>query len=286
MPEIQLPQGTVQYRDEGSGPPVVLIHGLLVNGNVWERVVPTLSARARCIVPDLPLGSHRHAMRDGADLSPLGLAELIADLIARLELDDVTLVGNDTGGALCQLVVAHHPGRIGRLVLTNCDAFEHFPPPAFRFVIRALGRVPGAVAALELFGRARPMRRATMALAPLTVEPVPDELLKSWLAPLRDRGVRRDLVRVLRRISPEHTLDAARRLAEFDRPALIVWGLRDPFFAFSDAERLAATLPDARLERIENARTFVQLDAPEQLAERIAAFVAERSGRAAPASVS
>jgi pimeloyl-ACP methyl ester carboxylesterase len=273
MPEIQVSAGQVQYRDVGSGPPVVLIHGLLVNGTVWDRLVPVLSPGARCIAPDLPLGAHRTPMTTGADLSPSGLARLIAELIERLELDDVTLVGNDTGGALCQLVVADHPGRIARLVLTNCDSFEHFPPPAFRFVVRALGRVPGAVAGLELLGRLRPMRQATMSVAPLTVEPVPDELLKGWLAPLRDRGVRHDLVQVLRGIDPSYTIEASDRLRGFEGPALIAWGMRDRFFPFSDAERLAEVLPDSRLERIENARTFVQLDAPDQLAELIGAFV-------------
>src|SRR5579884_2496355 len=124
MPQIKLSHGSLQYRDEGTGPAVVLNHGLLVSGRVWERVIPELAPRARVIVPDLPLGSHTSPMDADADLSPRGLAALIAELIERLELTDVTLVGNDTGGALCQLVVAHHPARIGRLVLTNCDAFE------------------------------------------------------------------------------------------------------------------------------------------------------------------
>src|ERR1700730_10217493 len=95
MSEIKLSQGTLHYRDQGSGPAVVFIHGLLVDGQVWDPVVSRLSASARCIVPDLPLGSHRVAMDPGADLSPPGLARLIAELIERLELSDVTLVGND-----------------------------------------------------------------------------------------------------------------------------------------------------------------------------------------------
>ncbi len=208
----------------------------------------------------------------GLICSPLGLAQLISDLIERLELDHVTIVGNDTGGALCQLVCAHHPERIGRLVLTNCDAFENFPPPAFRLVVRALARVPGAVAALDVLGRLRVMRLATMAIAPLTVEHVPDSLVNGWISPLHDRHIRRDLVRALQGISPQHTLDAAERLRTFDRPALITWGMRDRFFPFSDAERLAAVLPNARLERIDNARTFVQLDAPQRLADLVAEF--------------
>jgi pimeloyl-ACP methyl ester carboxylesterase len=270
MPEIKLSQGTVQYRDEGTGAPIVLVHGLLVAGSVWDRLIPELAPRARLIVPDLPLGSHRRPMDPAADLSPPGLAALIAELIQRLELTDVTLVGNDTGGALSQLVVANHPQRIARLVLVNCDAFEHFPPPAFRLLVKGLGRVPGAVAMLATLGRLRAGRRAAFALAPLTVEPLPDELVKTWVAPLRARAIRHDLIKVLRGISPEYTLTAAERLPEFGGPVLIAWGTRDPFFPFADAERLAALFADARLEQIEGARTFVQMDAPERLAELIA----------------
>jgi pimeloyl-ACP methyl ester carboxylesterase len=272
MPEITLSQGTIEYRDEGAGRPVVLIHGLLVGGNVWDRTLPLISARARCIVPTLPLGSHTLAMSGEADLSPTALASLIAELLERLGLQDVTLVGNDTGGALCQLVVAAHPQRVGRLVLTNCDAFENFPPPAFRPLITGLARVPGAVASLAVLGRLRPMRRAAMSLAPLTVEPVPDTLVRSWVSPLRTRAIRRDLLKVLRGISPACTLAAAERLPQFDRPALIVWGTRDPFFPLADAERLAAVFPDARLETIASARAFVQMDAPDRLAELVLSF--------------
>lgn len=270
MPEIKLPQGTVHYRDEGAGPPVVLVHGVLVDGGVWDRVLPALSAHARCIVPDLPLGSHRHPMEKGADLSPPGLAAIVAALIERLDLDEVTLVGNDTGGALCQLVVTNHPGRIGGLVLTNCDAFENFPPPAFRLLIKGLARVPGAVAALGALGRFRVMRRLSMAAAPLTVEPVEDTVVASWVAPLRKRAIRRDLIKVLRSIDARHTIEAAERLPAFRRPVLIAWGTRDPFFPLTDAEKLAARFPDARLERIDGARAFVQIDAPARLAELVA----------------
>ena len=269
MPEIQLSQGTIHYQDEGTGPTIVLIHGLLVNGRVWERVVPLLSPHARVIVPDLPLGSHRQAMSADADLSAPALGELIAELLERLELDQVTIVGNDTGGALTQIAVAAHPERVARLVLTNCDAFEHFPPPAFAGVFKLLAHVPGAVAGLELFGRSRFVRGRAMALAPLTVEPVPDELLKAWIVPLKDRGVRRDLVKAMRGISSADTLGAAERLRSFDKPVLIVWGTRDKFFPLADAERLQALFADARLELIADARAFVQLDAPDRLAELV-----------------
>ena len=269
MPEIQLSQGLVRYREQGTGTPIVLIHGLLVNGNIWDRLIPLLAAQGRCIVPDLPLGSHSLPMNKGADLSAPGLARLIAEFMERLELEDVTLVGNDTGGALCQLVAADHRERLGRLVLTTCDAFENFPPPAVRPLVTAL-KLPGALVATSVMARLRVVRQAAFKAMPLTMEPIPDEQVKSWVAPLADKGIRADLSTVVRGLDPADTLAAAERLRDFDRPALIAWGVEDRFFPFSDAERLAATLPNARLERIPNARAFVQLDAPERLAELIA----------------
>jgi pimeloyl-ACP methyl ester carboxylesterase len=266
MPQIELSQGTIQYRDEGSGPPIVFVHGLLVNGRVWERMIPLLAPSHRVIIPDLPLGSHPEPMKPSADLSPPGLAALIAELIARLGLNDITLVGNDTGGALCQLVVTGHPERIGRLVLVNCDAFEHFPPAPFDTLIKVLRRVPGSLAVLATTSRVPAVRQGAMKMAPLTMEPVPDELLESWVSPLRASGIRRDLLKVLRGIDPAHTLQAAERLPAFGRPVLLAWGTEDKFFPVSEGERLAALFADARLERVAGARTFVQLDAPEQLA--------------------
>jgi pimeloyl-ACP methyl ester carboxylesterase len=279
MPEIQLSQGKIHYRDEGTGKPIVLIHGLIVNGSVWDRLLPQLVPNHRCIVPDLPLGSHREAMDRGADLSPSGLAALIDEFIARLGLDHVTLLGNDTGGALCQLVVANHPARIGRLILTNCDAFEHFPPPKLKAPIAGLARVPGALLSLGSLGRFASIRRTAMSMAALTVDPVPDALTESWVRPLRTRDVRRDLVKVLRAISPEATLAAAKQFPEFGSPVLVVWGTRDVYFATSDAERLVEAFADARLELIEGARTFVQLDAPARLAELIDSTRNEKSDR-------
>lgn len=269
MPEIQLTQGTIHYRDEGEGPAVVFIHGLLVNGRVWDDVTPFLGSRVRRIVPDLPLGSHSTPMRPGAALDPPSLARMIAELIERLALTDVTLVGNDTGGALCQLVVAHHPDRIGKLLLINCDAFEHFPPRSFAPALTLLRRVPGVLVFVADLGRARWGRRIAMKLAPLTATPIRDELVASWVTPLRRHGIRRDTLAVMRGIRPEHTLGAVDGLRRFDRPAIILWGLRDVFFPVADGERLVKTLPRARLETVGAARTFVQLDAPERVAELV-----------------
>jgi pimeloyl-ACP methyl ester carboxylesterase len=268
VPEIELAQGTVRYRDEGAGPPIVFAHGALVDGRLWEPVVERLRDSTRCVVPDLPLGAHRIAMRPDADLSPTGLAALIAELLERLDLRDVTLVGNDTGGALCQFVVTRHPERIGGLVLTDCDAFDNFPPAMFR-PLAVLGRARLLTAALQPL-RLRPLRRLPFAFGWLTRRQLPDELLDAWVEPfLSDGGVRRDARRFLVAIDREALLDNTALLHDFDRPVLIAWAPQDRFFPLEHGRRLAAIFPDARLVEVGDAMTFVSLDQPERLADLI-----------------
>ena len=147
MSEATLPQGTIHYRESGEGEPIVFLHGLLVDGRLWRKVTPLLEDRFRCIVPDLPLGSHTIPMSPDGDLSPPSLAKIVDGFLEALDLESVTLVANDTGGAIGQITAANHPERIGRLVLTNCDAFENFLPPAFR-PLQWSARVPGGLTAL------------------------------------------------------------------------------------------------------------------------------------------
>jgi pimeloyl-ACP methyl ester carboxylesterase len=266
---LDLAAGTVRYSDRGSGRPIVFVHGLLVDGALWDEVVAKLADGHRSIVPDLPLGSHRIAMKPDADLSPPGLARLIEDLMAALGLEDVTLVGNDTGGAICQLVATRHPQRVGRLVLTNCDAFENFPPPAFRYLLLA-ARAPGGLWPLAKTIRFNAVRRAPIGYGWLAKRRLDDSLLDRWTEPIRaDAAVRRDTARFLRGVSKRYTLEAAERLREFDRPALVAWGRDDRFFKPTYAERLADAIPDSRLEWIDDARTFVSIDQPQRLAELI-----------------
>jgi pimeloyl-ACP methyl ester carboxylesterase len=277
--EVELSTAAIEYRDEGHGPALVLVHGLLVNGRIWDRLLPLLTPGARCIVPELPLGSHTVPVEEGLDLTPTAVAGLIAELLERLDLDEVTLVGNDTGGALSQLVAADHSERISALVLTNCDAFEHFPPGALKPFVNGL-RLPGIAAGAGALGRFRRGRGLISALK-LTLTPIDDELVRSWMAPLGDRRIRADLKRFARAIPATDLVAAAERLRSFDRPALLAWATRDPYFPIADAERLAAVLPQARLERIDDASTFVQLDAPERLAELILEHV-DAPGATAP----
>jgi len=259
----------------GDGPPIVFVHGALVNANLWRKVVPRLDGYKR-VTLDLPLGSHIEPMPKDADLRPPALADLIADSLAALELTDVTLVGNDTGGGLCQLAATSRPERIGALVLTSCDAFENFPPRFFRIVL-APARIPGAIPVAFGGLRLRPMRRLPIAYGWLTNEPIDREADDSYVLPVLTRGaIRRDVRKLLGGLDPTYTLDAATKLASWDRPTLIAWSEKDKFFPTEHAERLAKVIPDARLEWIEGARTFSMEDRPERVAEVIGAFVRER----------
>jgi pimeloyl-ACP methyl ester carboxylesterase len=231
---------------------------------------------------DLPLGSHIEPMARDADLRPPALADLIADSLAALELTDVTLVGNDTGGGLSQIVATRRPERIGALVLTSCDAFDNFPPRFFRNVL-APARVPGLIPIAFGGLRLRPLRRLPIAYGWLTTGPIDRDAEDSYVLPVLSRGgIRRDVRKLLRGLDPSYTLDAAAKLASWDRPALIAWSEKDRFFPTEHAERLAKVIPNARLEWIAGARTFAMEDQPERVAELIGSFMRERS--AAPAA--
>jgi pimeloyl-ACP methyl ester carboxylesterase len=285
MRELHLPQGTIHVRDTGNptGPVVVFVHGLLVDGTLWRKVVPRLEDRFRCIWPDWPLGSHRTPMAPAADLSPRGVAHLIADALEALDLHDVTLVGNDTGGAICQLVVTERPQRVGRLVLTDCDAFDNFLPPLFR-PLQLLARIPGALTAVIQPLRVRALRRLPIAYGLVTKRRVDHAVTDAWLRPfLTQRGVRRDTAKLLRGISRRDTLAAAERLGAFDRPALLAWASEDRAFPIAHAHRLAAILPQGRVEEIADSLTFVSEDQPERLAELIAGLAGGDGYAAAPA---
>src|SRR5258708_33117024 len=128
MPEIELSAGTGEDRDTGQGPSLVLLHGLMMDASLWDGPIADLSADPRGVAPTLPLGAHRHPMRADADLSVRGIARLVAEFLDRLDLDNVTLVGNDTGGALVQLLMCDGASPVGRGGLVSCDPFHNFPP--------------------------------------------------------------------------------------------------------------------------------------------------------------
>ena len=271
---VTLDQGTIPYRDEGVGDPLLFVHGLLVDGRLWRNVTPHLHGAHRCIVPDWPLGSHQTALAPGADRSPRGIAHLIADFLDALGLERVTIVANDTGGAISQILAAERPERLSGLVLTNCDCLENFLPPVLR-PLQWLAHLPGAYWLISQLMRPARVRRSPLGFGMLSRRRIPDDLTAAWVAPLRRRAVRADVLATLKAIDARDTLRAAEQLHERPLPTLLAWAPEDLTFPLRFAERLAAMIPGARLEQIPDSRAFIPEDQPERLAQLIGAFVGD-----------
>jgi pimeloyl-ACP methyl ester carboxylesterase len=270
--EVETSGGRIRAFTAGSGEPIVFVHGALVNANLWRKVVPILAPDFRCVTLDMPLGSHELAMPQ-ADLSPTGLADLIAEAIGALGLERPTLVGNDSGGALSQIAVARHPDLVGRLVLTSCDAYDEFPPRFFEVLLWPT-RYPALARALFAPLRIRALRETPMAFGWLMHSKLDDRAGDSYVLPaLTSPESGADFARFMRTANGSYTMEAIEKLRSFDRPVLIAWSRDDKFF--HAGERLASDIPGARLEWIDNARTFSMEDQPERLAELVAGFVRE-----------
>jgi pimeloyl-ACP methyl ester carboxylesterase len=256
------------------GPPIVFVHGALVNANLWRKVVPRLDGFTR-VTLDLPLGSHTIPMPKDMDYGSAALADLMADAIEKLDLAGATVVANDTGGGLTQILAARRPELVGAFVLTSCDAFDNFPPRFFRVVL-APARIPGVASAGFRGLWLRRLRRLPIAYGWLSNEPIEREADDSYVLPVLTSGeIRRDVRRLLNGFDRAELLDADAKLASWDKPALIAWSRNDRFFPPAHAERLATLIPEARLEWIEGARTFSPEDRPDRLAEVIRAFVGD-----------
>ncbi len=275
MPEVELSAGTIDYEDtSGGGPALVLLHGLAMDGSLWRHVVRELRDDHRCIVPTLPLGAHRRPMHADADLSLRGLGRLVGEFLARLDLRAITLVGNDSG--LAQVIAAERPERVGRLVLTSCEAFDNFPPGLPGRTVALAARLPGGLNALVQPMRLRPLRRLPLALGWMAKRPIPGEVTDAWVRPLlTQRKIRRDLVKYLRSCNPADFLEVAERLRSFERPALVVWAAEDRVMPPEHGRRLADLFPEGRLVEIADSYTLIPEDQPGELARAIREFIQE-----------
>ena len=270
MSHVELPHGTVHYYESGAGAPVVFLHGYLMGAHLWDPVVRRLDNEFRCLVPELPFGAHPVPMKPGADLTTPGLGRLVADFLGALDLSGVTLVGNDSGAAVAQVVAARHPGRLGGLVLATGDAFGNYPPKPFRPLIAAART--GTLTALVAMLKARPARSLPTAYGWLTHGDLPHDLIDGWVAAyFADQGVRRDLRRLTAALGDDDFMNQiATELAAFTKPALLAWAADDKFFPTTHARKLAGILPDARVELIPGSRTWVMRDQPGRTARLIA----------------
>ncbi|MEH3139199.1 MAG: alpha/beta hydrolase [Mycobacterium kyogaense] len=274
MPTVELSAATIEYRESGptdsAYPPVVFVHGALVDSRLWDTVAADLAARRfRCLQPDLPLGAHRIPVRDRAALTPEGVAEMVHQFLVELDLHDVILVGNDTGGGICQFLIDAHPDRIGRLVLTNCDAFDTFPPFPFNAVFAAM-RTRATVSALMAPMGITALRHSPVGFG-LLAKKLDPALTASWLAPARtDRRIAGDFAALARGIGRTDLTAVAPRLHRFTKPVTVVWGADDRCFTPSLGRRLAALFPHSTVIDVPGASTFVPLDAPAAVTAAIA----------------
>ncbi|MFC9454281.1 alpha/beta fold hydrolase [Streptomyces sp. NPDC056983] len=285
MREIELTAGTVEYEDTGaqtgadaggSGPTVVFLHGLMMDASLWDGPIAELSGEHRCVAPTLPLGAHRRAMRDDADLSLPGVARLVVEFLDRLDLRDVTLIGNDTGGALVQLVVSEGAAeRVGRVVLVSCEAFDNLPPGLTGRTLALAGKLSPRMFGLFMQQmRIGAVRRLPVAFGWLTKRG--GTTTGRWMRPvLTQQEIRRDAVRMLRAVFADTRvlLRAAERLPAFGRPALVVWARDDRVMPLAHGRRLAELLPQGRLVEIEDSYTLVPLDRSAELASAVREFI-------------
>ncbi|MDT5354172.1 MAG: hypothetical protein QOJ56_2704 [Mycobacterium sp.] len=260
----------IAYTDTGQGPTVLFVHGVYVTGAVWNDVVAELGDGFRCIAPTWPLGAHS-TPTDGADLGAEAASQRIVHLMEALDLTDVTVVANDTGGGLV-LASLGDPGldtsRIARLVLTNCDSYEHFPPGSFAQIVklcRLSSTVGGGIVRLLATGPGQ-----SFFLKAVSKHPPSRERQREIFGAFATSGAaRRDAVTVTASLDPALTLRAAPAIEAFDRPVTLTWGTEDQLFPLEHARRLRDAFQRARLIEIPGSSTFVMIDAPKELAAAI-----------------
>ena len=248
---VTLEQGDLRYYETGAGRPVVFVHGILTNAELWRAVVPGVAAAGfRCLAPDWPLGGHEVPMRPDAELGPVGIADLIAEFLEALDLRDVILVANDTGGALTQIMLASGARSASG---ASCSCRRTASSTSSRRSssrCRRSPRMPGAMRLIAAVLRVRALHPLPFVLGWVAKRPVPTQIAESYLwPPGRSAGVRRDLRKLLRGVHPRHTLAAAERLRTFDRAGAAAVGQRgeavpDPVGA--PTRRAAARRPRRR----------------------------------------
>lgn len=264
------------YTDTGGdGPVVVLLHGVLMNGSLWDGIVDGLRDRYRCIVPELPFGAHDTPMPDDADLSLKSIVAMIAKFLVELDLHNVTLVCNDWGGA--QLVIC--PGgsdRVASLVLISCEAFDNYPPGLPGRLLCANAALPGGTFMSVQLLRPSWIRNLPLTFGGMSKKRVSNDLFMSWLQPaLHNPKVRRDLNKYLRNVPKKKLLmEWAERQRSFCGPVLIVWAREDKLMPPAHARRLAEHFENSQLVWVDDSRTLIPIDQPEILMDHLRRFLA------------
>ncbi|MFI5508854.1 alpha/beta fold hydrolase [Mycobacterium sp. NPDC051804] len=274
MKSVDVPAGTIEYREEGdpTGPPVVLLHGLLMNDTQWNLALPHLPAGYRYVLPVLPIGGHRIPMREEADLTMPGMVDVVADFLDALDLADVTLVVSDWGGPLLLTDVGRDK-RVTRLVICPSEAYDNFPP-GFPGKVTWVGtRTTGTVKLAMQQLRIGWLRRRFFLFGMMAAKPIPQDIIEAWTdAGIADVRIRRDLLKYARtKIDKPWLVRATNRLAEFSGDVLVLWS-RNRVMPVAHAEALAQ-LTGGTLHYVDDAKVLIMLDQPQETARAIGEFL-------------
>lgn len=276
MPAVDVAAGTIEYEDSGgSGPPVVMLHGLIMDGSLWRHVVDQLSGEYRCILPTLPLGGHRQPMRPDADLSMGGIARILGEFLEKLDLRETTLAMSDWGGPQL-LIGGEWDHRLAKLVICNCEAFDNVPPQGAARALPYVAKIPGGITMALTPFRFDALRRLPMTYGPLSKRPVPRQIMDRWFTPpLKQRTVRRDLRKYIlsSHQGRRELLAASDSFGGFDRPVLVVWASEDSLMPREHGQRLAELFPNGKLIEVDDSYTLIPEDQPDLLANHMLEFL-------------
>jgi pimeloyl-ACP methyl ester carboxylesterase len=267
-------QANLEYNEWGQGEPILFIHGAFSNGNTWRKVIPALSKHYRCIVPEWPFGGHRIPVSKQTDLSPTGVAEIIAQFINSLQLPSVTIIANDTGGAYAQVFAALHPTRVDKLILSNCEGFEVFPPQKFKSLGNSV-KIPGYTYLMGQLFRIKSFLKKPITFGllsnSLSGQDLQDLYVKNFI---QNSKVRANFKSLAIAWHPKYTLMAAQKLSEFKKPVLVLWGQDDKaLFPVALGKRIAAIFPSSEFIEIPRSMTYIQEDQPQQMVLHILKFL-------------
>ncbi len=267
-------KGGIQYADEGEGEPILFIHGALSNADTWRKIIPLISKTYRCIAIDLPIGGHALPVAHHVNVTPVGIAELLKEFITHLGIDTVTIVSNDTGGAYAQVFASLFPRKINKLIFSNCEVLDIFPPATFNYLTSAV-KIPGFTFILSRVFMFKRMLKSDLVMGLLSLNITTDELYYLYLNNfIQDKRIRANFASAAKEWSPAYTLAAAEKLTDFTKPVLILWGNKDvKLFPLKMGEALKSIFRDATLIEINNSRTYIQEDQPEETSKQILDFI-------------